>query len=159
MNKGLAAWRFHILGILVVGYGSSVRRDDGVGPAAAELAEAQLPPEARVLAPPQLLPELAEDVSRAACVILIDASSEGVPGTVRVEPVQRESWSPALFGHQLRPGLLLGLVWELYGVAPPTFLISVSGSDYDFGQELSPPVREALPRVLAEVKRITSGYA
>src|SRR5919198_4121190 len=73
--------------VLVVGYGSSLRGDDGLGwHAAALLAADPRLAGAEVLARHQLTPELAEDVSRAALVVLVDARADGggAPGEVAV---------------------------------------------------------------------------
>ena len=61
--------------VLVIGYGNPLRGDDGAGWKAAELlAEDPRLAGAVVLARHQLTPELADDVSRASLVVLVDAS-------------------------------------------------------------------------------------
>nr|MDQ2730551.1 hydrogenase maturation protease [Armatimonadota bacterium] len=68
-------------GALVIGYGNPLRRDDGLGPMAAQrLAALADPLRVQVLTPYQLSPELAEPISQARFVLFIDASEEGVPG-------------------------------------------------------------------------------
>ena len=80
-------------GVLVVGYGNPLRSDDGIGWHAARLlATDPRLDRARVLTRHQLAPELAEDVSRASLVVLVDAAAEGDrvqvmgPGQRRVLP-------------------------------------------------------------------------
>ncbi|HEY9173382.1 MAG TPA: hydrogenase maturation protease, partial [Verrucomicrobiae bacterium] len=54
-----------IADLLVIGYGNTLRRDDGIGPKVAEaVAELNLPG-VRSLACPQLTPELAEPIAHA----------------------------------------------------------------------------------------------
>jgi hydrogenase maturation protease len=66
---------------LVIGFGNPLRGDDGAGWRAAELIAADL--RARgvtVVGRHQLTLELAEDVSEADIVMLVDASCENSPG-------------------------------------------------------------------------------
>ncbi|MFI5043071.1 MAG: hydrogenase maturation protease, partial [Acidimicrobiales bacterium] len=72
-------------GVLVIGYGNTLRSDDGVGwHAAALLAEDPRLAGVEVLAVHQLTPELALDMSRATLVILIDAGADDPPGAIAV---------------------------------------------------------------------------
>ena len=74
----------------MVGYGSTLRSDDGVGWHVADrLADDPRLAGAEVLARHQLTPELAADVARAALVVLVDAALGGEPGSIvlrRVPP-------------------------------------------------------------------------
>jgi Ni,Fe-hydrogenase maturation factor len=71
--------------VLVIGYGNTLRRDDGVGVRAAELiaADPRLA-HARVLAVHQLTPELALDIGAVSLVIFVDADARGLPGAIEV---------------------------------------------------------------------------
>ena len=114
-------------GVLVVGYGNSLRSDDGVGWHAARLlATDPRLAGARVLARHQLTPELAEDISRAALVVLVDASADGDPGAVSVRRVEPRRIDPATWSHHLDPESLAGLAKDLYGGVPPIVLVSVA---------------------------------
>jgi len=74
-------------GVLVIGYGNALRSDDGIGVhAAALLRDDHRLAGVEILALHQLTPELALDMSRASLVVLIDASTEGPPGSVAVRP-------------------------------------------------------------------------
>jgi Ni,Fe-hydrogenase maturation factor len=77
-------------GVLIVGYGNSLRGDDGAGwHAATRLAADPRLTGARVLARHQLTPELAAEVASASLVVLVDATTDAPPGSVllrRVHP-------------------------------------------------------------------------
>jgi hydrogenase maturation protease len=106
-------------GVLVVGYGNPLRGDDGIGWHAARLlATHPRLGDARLLVQRQLVPELAADVSRASLVVLVDASAEGDPGSVRVRKVEPRLAAPATWSHHLDPQTLAGLAEALYGVTP-----------------------------------------
>ena len=61
-------------GLLVIGYGNTLRGDDGVGPKVAEAVEALQLPGVRTLVCQQLSPEHAEPISRARVVVFVDAA-------------------------------------------------------------------------------------
>ncbi|MGF1587982.1 MAG: hydrogenase maturation protease [Pleurocapsa sp.] len=58
---------------LVIGYGNTLRSDDGAGQSAANQIAAWGLPNVRSLAVHQLTPELAEDIANADTVIFVDA--------------------------------------------------------------------------------------
>ena len=63
--------------VLIVAYGNPLRSDDGVGWVVAEELRRRLAsPEVEVLRLQQLLPEVAESLSRADAVIFVDASRD-----------------------------------------------------------------------------------
>ena len=60
--------------LLVIGYGNTLRGDDGVGPRVAEAVAAMALPGVRTLGCHQLAPEHAEAISRADRVVFVDAA-------------------------------------------------------------------------------------
>jgi hydrogenase maturation protease len=143
--------------LLIIGCGSLVRTDDGVGQAmAAALGERIANAEA--IRCTQLTPELAEPISRADAVVFIDASAEGEPGSIRLTALQPENNGGA-FTHHLTPASLLGAAADLYGQAPPAWLIAVAGASFDYGSALSPQTAAVLPALVERVQRwIESGF-
>ncbi|NDJ87250.1 MAG: hydrogenase maturation protease [Chloroflexi bacterium] len=140
--------------VLVIGYGNVLRTDDGIGPAvAACVAQRCAAADVEVLSLHQLLPELAEPISQARQVVFIDASIDGVPGTIacwRLLPgPETEAAGPLV--HHLDPQRLLELAQLLYGHAPAAALVSVVGQDFSLGEGLSECVRHALPDTVAHV--------
>src|SRR5208282_3340787 len=63
--------------LLVIGYGNTLRGDDGVGPRVAEAVDALHLPGVRTLACQQLTPEHAAPVSLSKTVIFVDAIVNG----------------------------------------------------------------------------------
>lgn len=58
---------------LIIGWGNSLRGDDGIGLKVAELLERRLI-QADIRCSLQLLPEMCEEISRARQVVFVDAS-------------------------------------------------------------------------------------
>jgi hydrogenase maturation protease len=104
---------------LIIGYGNSLREDDGIGLRAAELVESNLAPgEADVLQCHQLTPELAACIQRSSLAIFLDAAADRKPGAVSVAPVSARE--PSAWSHRLSPPQLLSLV----DGAPPAYWIT-----------------------------------
>lgn len=142
-------------GVLVVGYGNTLRTDDGAGwHAATLLADDPRLAGAWVLARHQLTPELAADVARASLAVFIDAcQGAGDPGFVMAQPVA-PSDRPGAWTHHVDPAAILGLASALYGSAPPAILVSVTAASLDVGDRLSPLLQAALPTVVDTVIRL-----
>ncbi|MGD0390576.1 MAG: hydrogenase maturation protease [Tepidisphaeraceae bacterium] len=138
--------------VLVIGYGNVLRGDDGVGWAAARRLARRLPRRlASVLMVHQLLPELAEPISRAKRAIFIDADERLAPGQVCQKVVQPLDRADGTIGHHQSPGGLLRLARDLYGHAPEALVFSIGAADFDFRPTLSTEVRRALPGLLQSV--------
>lgn len=137
--------------VLVIAYGNELRRDDGAGPAAAEALRDQLPQQlADVRTVHQLLPELAEPLSRASLAIFIDADWSTPAGRFRKKNLIAETGG-GVIGHHQSPSNLLRMARDLYGHAPPAILVQVGAADFGFREGLSRPVRRIMPQVVTEV--------
>ena len=123
---------------VVIGYGSRLRGDDGVGPRVASLI-ARRRPDVRALGVHQLTPELAAVVAEADLAVFVDARlGGGAAVTVqRAEPDRSTSSLP----HLAAPGAVLALAAALYGRCPPAFIVSVPVERLAFGDRLSPMAR------------------
>ncbi len=124
---------------LVIGYGNTLRSDDGVGVWIAGRIAALHLPDVDVRTCHQLYPELAADMMRYNTVIMIDASASGEPITVRENiPVSKHSPST---NHNVSPELLLHLAREMYGASVNVNVYTVLGETFKFGWTLSPVVK------------------
>lgn len=146
---------------LLVGYGNPMRSDDGVGPVVAERflaeAEALMGPaagEAKAVAVPQLVPELAELFSEAERVVLVDASRGEAPGEIKVRKVEPSPDTGEHLIHAYDPATLAAWAGRLYGRAPAVHVIAVGAESFAFGQGLSPDVAAAIPEVLRAAARL-----
>ena len=143
-------------GLLVIGYGNTMRRDDGVGVRAAELlAHDPRVSDARILARYQLVPELALDIGGSSLVVFIDADMRGLPGSIDIQPIEAGQPRPeadgaagrGAFSHHVGPGELMALAAELSGSRPAAVAIGIGVADADAGEGLTPAVEASLPRV------------
>jgi len=139
--------------VLIIGYGNVLRRDDGVGWAAARRLIDQLPgTTAKVWMVPQLLPELAEPMSRSELVIFIDADAKLGAGQIqrRILRSPRRKNTQTI-GHHQSPEGLIQMARDLYGRRPRALLFSIGGADFSFGCTLSSAVKTAVRKVVSDV--------
>jgi hydrogenase maturation protease len=121
---------------LIIGYGNTLRGDDGIGYHIAE-ALGQRIDFAQVLARHQLTVELADDIARAAWVVFVDADAQSSPGKVTVHPVAADSQLPRMFTHHLTPAALLACTQQFFGSAPPAWLLAIGSQSMDFSHALT----------------------
>ena len=130
--------------ILIIGYGNSLRQDDGAGLLLANtLAHAcrtrNLP--AKCITTHQLMPELAPTIAaqEISAVVFVDTRvvlpSENAPG-VQIRTLTADTSSPSL-GHHLTPETLLLYAQLLYSRKPAAWLVTVPGIAFSHGETLS----------------------
>jgi hydrogenase maturation protease len=132
------AARLKTMTVLVIGYGNTLRSDDGVGYlVAATVAEWQLP-QVRSIAVHQLLPELAPDIADVDLVIFVDAVVTIDRSTPKIEIIPLVAGCDEDFStHIITPQLLLGMTQRLYGATPEAYLLTISAIDFTLGATLS----------------------
>lgn len=131
-----------------------MRRDDGIGWIVLDILQANPEPDTQYRRLHQLMPELAADLAKVDQVVFVDASVVGAPGTVSVQPVSAATQRDAHFTHYVSPGELLALAGAVYSSAPAGTLITVTGEDFNFGEELSEIVAARVGEVVAQVRTI-----
>ena len=138
---------------LVICYGNRLLGDDGVAWHVAErLAVDPRLTGVDVLTRHQLTPELAEDLSRASAVVLVDACASSPPGAVRRSTVEApRSATPLRWSHELTPEALAGMAVSLFGAIPPIDVVSVGAASFAVGEHLSSAVETAVPAAVDEV--------
>lgn len=145
-------------GVLIVGYGNALRTDDGLGwHAAARLADDSRLDGVDVLQRHQLTPELALDFSRAALVILVDASHGPPAGTFTIERLQADG-AVSAWSHHQSPSSLVALAEALYGRAPEVVVVSGGVESVEAGDRLSPVVEGSLPRLVDAVAELVAAH-
>ena len=145
--------------ILIVGYGNTLRRDDGLGRRAAErVADDPRLRGARVLWQHQLTPELAVDFSNASLVVLIDISDGDEAGAISIRRVDPTIAAGSSWTHHLEPAALVAMARDLWNASPDVFVVSVGAASLEVGDGLSSVVEGALPAVVDAVAAIVAAH-
>ena len=137
--------------ILIIGYGNSLRQDDGAGLILAnKLAQAcrkrDLP--VRCITTHQLMPELAPTIAaeEISAVVFVDTRvvlPSETDVAVQIRTLAANTSSPSL-GHHLTPETLLLYAQLLYNRHPAAWLVTVPGISFDHGEALSELTKNAL---------------
>jgi hydrogenase maturation protease len=161
--------------VLVIGWGNTLRSDDGVGwHAAMELAADPRLAGCEVLARHQLTPELALDMAAASLVVLVDADVGSSPGSISVrrlttadteagdvapgEASGRGDADPGTSSHHVDASELLMLAGIVGGHVPEAVVVGVGVADLELGERLSPSVADVLPEVVDTVARLVADH-
>ena len=142
------------MNFLVIGYGNTLRSDDGVGQRVAEkIAQWELPG-VRSLAVPQLTPELAENIAQADVVIFIDAiATKENPVSVKIQQLQAEDENTSL-GHSFNPRSLLSITQVVYGKATPAYWVLIPAVNFDFGEKFSSLTKRGIDIALNQIRTL-----
>jgi len=142
--------------VLIIGYGSTLRGDDGVGPAVAELVEAKRLAGVQVIACHQLTPELADPISQARTVIFVDAAMD-LPGeVVQVSKIEPEGQHQVMV-HTASPGGLLHLARSVFGQCPEAWLVAIPVAEMGIGEQLSPVAQLGVKCAVTRVVDLIQG--
>jgi hydrogenase maturation protease len=136
--------------MLLIGYGNTLRRDDGVGPKVAETVAAMGLPRVQTLACPLLTPELAEPVSRANVVLFVDAAADA-PREVQLRKLVPAA-SSQVIAHAASPATVLALARDVFGHAPEAWLLTVPVEDLGIGEGFSLLAQRGFESALREVR-------
>ncbi len=142
---------------LILGYGNTLRKDDGLGVyAALALAALTLPDDVEIRTYQQLSPELSPVLAQVDQAVFIDAalaSSEEEPGSIKTRALKPRTTQPGSITHHFDPETLLAMAETLYGHAPHATLFSVAAASFDLEEGLSPEVTSALPILVESIKK------
>ena len=143
--------------ILMIGYGNSLRSDDGVGRYLVEIIEQQQLTSVKTISVHQLTPELVVEMANSKAVIFIDATAcLSFEITVQmIEPIKKIT----RLGHTSNPESLLSLCQKLYNKSPASWLITIPTNNFDLGENFSDLTRSAIPPaliILTQLIRILS---
>lgn len=145
-----------MLSVLIIGFGNSLRTDDGVGRhIAEELTRAIDSAAVQIISCATLTPDLAEPISRAGTVIFIDAARHGQTGKAKWQRILPEP-GDGIYSHRISPGALLALARDLYSATPEAILLTIPGESFAFGHSLSPAVAACVPDVIALVQQLVA---
>lgn len=141
---------------LVVGYGNTLREDDGFGPYVIRaLAASTLSAKLCLLERQLLTVELCDELEQAEVCVFVDAATTGDLGAVSVRRVEASHAARGAIGHDLSPAQLLALTEQLTGKAPPCWLVTTRALSTELGEGLTDIVARVVPCAVECVLRLT----
>ena len=139
-------------GFLVIGYGNTLRGDDGVGPRVAEAVAALNLPGVRTLACPMLTPELADQISQARVAIFVDAAVDA-PKEVQLRKLEPNETSQ-LMAHAADPHTMLALARDVFGHAPEAWWLTIPVVNLNFSEDLSPEAKRGMNDAVGRIIKL-----
>ncbi|MGL5035145.1 MAG: hydrogenase maturation protease, partial [Microcystaceae cyanobacterium] len=136
--------------ILIIGYGNTLRNDDGIGPYLAEQISLANNPLIKTIAVHQLTPELVTAIAEVEQVIFIDANSDSGCTEIKIKTLEAEAKQTGL-DHTGSPSYLLALTKSLYGRTPKAWLMMIPAQNFEFGETFSDVTTNAIPQALTLV--------
>lgn len=104
----------------------------------------------------QLLPELAEPISKANAVIFVDADLTN-RGQAELCPIVAASTNRIL-AHVTDPRSLLALSKEVFGGNPKAWSLAIPAEDLNFGYGFSPASQKGIRIAVALIQRLVTGW-
>ena len=126
--------------VLVVGYGNTLRGDDGAGQYVVGRVS-ELVGDARTLQLHQLTPELTLDLAEVDLVIFVDARADEPERGIVVEEISAADGTAS--SHHVSPGSLILIARRLFGRAPRGVLVSLPAYSFEYSESLSENTRIA----------------
>lgn len=136
---------------MVIGYGNTLRHDDGAGYQVAEAVASWNMAAVRSLALHQLTPDLAEPIAQTEIVIFVDAAAD-IP-MVKIERLVPQG-NFTFTGHHADPQSLLALAQVLYGAVPVAYQVLIPALQFDFSETLSPLTHNGVAIALERIQQI-----
>ena len=140
-------------GLIVIGYGNSLRRDDGVGVRVAEAVAALQLPGVRTFTCQQLSPEHAELIARAEHVVFVDAAVDAPKDVQLRELVPGDTTQ--LMAHAADPRTMLALAREVFGHAPKAWWLTIPAVSLEFGESLSPAAERGCHEAVEKIRALS----
>jgi hydrogenase maturation protease len=136
--------------LLVIGYGNTLRGDDGVGPRVAEAVGALGLANVRTLICQQLSPEHAVPIAVAEIVVFVDASVDA-PAQVQWRPILPSNTSQ-LMAHAADPGTMLALARDVFGHVPCAWWLTIPAVNLAFTEELTATARRGCVEAVEKIR-------
>ena len=140
---------------LVIGYGNSLRSDDGAGQKVAQTVAQWKLDHVSALGVHQLTPELAANLAEVDTVFFVDAVPITTPetATLKIEKLALKT-SQEKLGHHSNPAYLLSLVQQLYQHNLDAYWVLIPAINFDFGEEFSPITTQGIKEAIAKIKNL-----
>ena len=139
--------------ILLIGYGNTLRSDDGVGHFIADKLADKLQDKIDIIKATQVTVEMVEDIKDRKFVIFVDAHVSDKEDWLRMEEVLPD-FKFGMTAHIFTPGALLALCEEIYNKYPKAYLFSIKGINYDFGDELSEQTKRSAEIAIKQITEL-----
>ncbi len=153
--------------VIVIGYGNTLRSDDGAGQRVAEIIAHWHLPQVRSISVHQLTPELAAPIAEAELAIFIDvyqveaqSELENDIRVISIDPTTYKQYDPNKgTGHITDPHSLLYLTDLVYGKTPVAWWMLIPAVNFEFGDRLSTLTTAGIARAIPLIQQIIQSHS
>jgi hydrogenase maturation protease len=138
--------------LLVIGYGNTLRGDDGAGPRVAEILAGLQLPGVRTLICQQLSPEHAAPIAQADTVIFVDAAVDA-PREVQFRELAPGDTSQ-LMAHAADPRTMLALARDVFGHVPQAWWLTIPAERMEFSEALTPVAQRGCAEAVEKIQAL-----
>ena len=140
--------------LLVIGYGNTLRGDDGVGPRVAGAVGSLHLPGVRTMTCQQLSPEHAAPISLAETVIFVDAAVDA-PKEVQFRRLEPNDTSQ-LMAHAADPRTMLALSRDVFGHVPHAWWLTIPAEKMEFCETLTSIAQHGCDEAVKKIRSLFS---
>jgi hydrogenase maturation protease len=145
------------IGLLVIGYGNTLRGDDSAGRQVARALEQMHLAGVLVLQCDLLTPELAQTIAQARKVVFVDASVEESSPNVHLRALAAAE-SSRIMAHSAQPQTLLALARDVFGHLPQAWWLTIPVVTFEIGEDLSLKARAGIDEAIRRVKELSQRH-
>ena len=136
--------------ILLIGYGNTLRSDDGVGPKVVAAIAALNLSGFQTLTCDLLTPELADPISRAETVLFVDAAIDA-PAEVQLRPLTPAD-SSQIMAHAADPRTMLALARDVFCHAPNAWWLTIPVEHMGIGEHFSDLAQQGVAAAIETIR-------
>ena len=142
----------------IIGYGNIQRRDDGIGPYVVNKLYEFLKHrrDLQILSCHQLIPDLIHELRDAHLILFVDATTDVLEDGWKLVRITPEPKKVSYVTHYFEPSSLLILLQKVYHQYPLTWLASVQGNDFGFGEGLTQEAEKRAHHMILEIEKFVS---
>ncbi len=139
--------------LYLVGFGNPQRRDDGLGPYIVRRLKSILKSCDKIgfLIVRHPEPSIVAELQGAGRILFVDATAKALTKGWQMNRIEPELDMLPYTTHHFTPAVILGIMRMLYGQSPPTWVLTVEGSDFGFGRSLTSTAKERAQAAVAAI--------
>jgi hydrogenase maturation protease len=139
--------------LYIVGFGNPHRRDDGVASYIVRQLKSALRSQANIgfLTVRHPEPSIIEALHGATKILFVDATTQVLSNGWQLNRIQPETQMLPFTTHHFTPMVILGMIKMIYGQSPPTWMLTVEGSDFGFGRRLTSAAKERAQAAISAI--------
>lgn len=157
-SRAQCVGRTRLADVVVIGFGNTLRQDDGFGPAVVDrLSELISDERVECITRGTLTPELAATLATARYAFFVDACAELAPGVAEKRMLTADASADVSLVHFLSPEALLVWTERLYSTIPKAELWLLGVDQTGLSEQLTPLVAGEVGRFAEELRQAISG--